>query len=222
MSKPVTFLTQTLVTAPSDDATRWSRREFIKRVIASGAVASAAIYVYGGLAGCARKGAVAGGVERLVSLNINGTVRRVDVLPQETLAMTLRYKLGLTGTKLGCDRSECGACTVMIDDVTHYSCSTLTHAVRARRVVTIEGIEGPNGELHPVQKAFVDELGPQCGFCTPGQVVAAVALLKQNPKPTREEARLAMSGNLCRCQDYDKILTALMKGAEHMRGASNA
>ena len=201
------------VSAATEAAAKVSRREFIKRVIASGAVASAALYVYGGLAGCARKGAVAGGVERLLSLNVNGTVRRVDVLPQETLAMTLRYKLGLTGTKLGCDRAECGACTVMIDDVTHYSCSTLTHSVHARKIVTIEGLEGPNGELHPVQKAFVAELGPQCGFCTPGQVISAVALLKQNPKPTREQARFAMSGNLCRCGAYDNYLNAVMRAA---------
>ena len=88
--------------------------------------------------------------------------------------MTLRYKLGLTGTKLGCDRGECGACTVIIDDITYNSCSTLTHTVRTRKVLTIEGLAGPNGELHPVQKAFVEELAPQCGFCTPGQVMSAV------------------------------------------------
>jgi aerobic-type carbon monoxide dehydrogenase small subunit (CoxS/CutS family) len=196
-----------------DDLARHSRREFIKRVIASGAVASAAAYVYGGLHGCARKASVAGGVERLISLNVNGQIRRVDALPQETLATTLRYKLGLTGTKLGCDRGECGACTVMIDDIAHYSCSTLTHSVRARKVVTIEGITGANGELHPVQRAFVDELGPQCGFCTPGQVMSAVALLKHNPKPTREQARLAMAGNLCRCGAYDNYLNAVMRAA---------
>lgn len=199
------------------EASRLSRREFIKRVIASGAVASSSLYVFG----CARapgvRSAVAGGVERLLSINVNGQVRRVDVLPQETLAMTLRYKLGLTGTKLGCDRAECGACTVMIDDVTHYSCSTLTHTVRARKVVTIEGIANPDGTLHPVQQAFVDELAPQCGFCTPGQVVAAVSLLKRNPRPTREEARHAMSGNLCRCGAYDNYLNAIMRAA----GASN-
>jgi aerobic-type carbon monoxide dehydrogenase small subunit (CoxS/CutS family) len=199
------------------DESRHSRREFIKRVIASGAVASAAAYVYGGLQGCARKPAtVAGGVERLITLNVNGQARRVDVLPQETLATTLRYKLGLTGTKLGCDRSECGACTVLIDDVTHYSCSTLTHSVRARKVTTIEGLAGPNGELHPVQRAFVDELGPQCGFCTPGQVMAAVALLKHNPSPTREEARHAMAGNLCRCGAYDNYLNAILRAAPQM------
>jgi aerobic-type carbon monoxide dehydrogenase small subunit (CoxS/CutS family) len=198
-----------------DEATRYSRREFIKRVIASGAVASAVTYVYGGLAGCASpRGAVAGGVERLVSINVNGQLRRVDVLPQETLAMTLRYKLGLTGTKLGCDRAECGACTVMIDDVTYNSCSVLTHSVRTRNVVTVEGVGGPNGELHPVQQAFIDELAPQCGFCTPGQVVSAVALLKRNPKPTRDECRAALAGNLCRCGAYDNYLNGVMRAAE--------
>ena len=191
----------------------YTRREFIKRVIACGAVASAATYVYGGLTGCSRKASLAGGVERLVSLTVNGETRRVDVLPQETLAMTLRYKLGLTGTKLGCDRAECGACTVLIDDISHYSCSTLTHSVRNRKVVTVEGLAGANGELHPVQRAFVEELGPQCGFCTPGQVMAAVALLKHNPKPTREQARIAMSGNLCRCGAYDNYLNAVMRAA---------
>jgi aerobic-type carbon monoxide dehydrogenase small subunit (CoxS/CutS family) len=200
----------------NDEASRYSRREFIKRVIASGAVASAATYIYGGLSGCSTKGQslVAGGVERLVSINVNGEVRRVDVLPQETLAMTLRYKLGLTGTKLGCDRAECGACTVMLDDTTYYSCSVLTHSVRGRKVTTIEGVGGPNGELHPVQQAFIDELSPQCGFCTPGQVVAAVALLKRNPKPTRDECRAALAGNLCRCGAYDNYLNGVMRAAQ--------
>lgn len=195
------------------DARRSSRREFIKRVIASGAIASSAGFFMGsGLAGCAsRRAVVAGSVARLISLDINGQVRRVDALPQETLAATLRYKLGLTGTKLSCDRAECGACTVMIDDITYYSCSTLTHSVRGRKVVTIEGLRGTDGAPHPVQQAFVEELGPQCGFCTPGQVVAAVALLKRNPQPSREEARHAMSGNLCRCAAYDNYLNAIMR-----------
>ena len=205
-----------LIVAPDSEAqaaSRYTRREFIKRVIATGAVASAAAYVYGGLTGCSRKASLSGGIERLISLNVNGEVRRVDVLPQETLAMTLRYKLGLTGTKLGCDRAECGACTVMLDDIAHYSCSTLTHSVRTRKIVTIEGLAGPGGELHPVQQAFVDELAPQCGFCTPGQVMSAVALLKHNPRPSREEARMAMSGNLCRCGAYDNYLNAVMRAA---------
>jgi aerobic-type carbon monoxide dehydrogenase small subunit (CoxS/CutS family) len=195
-----------------------SRREFIKRIIASGAVASSASFMAGGLAGCSTpRQAVAGGVERLLTLNVNGQARRVDVLPQETLAMTLRYKLGLTGTKLACDRAECGACTVMIDGVSHYSCSTLTHSVRARKVVTIEGVRGPDGELHPVQRAFVEELSPQCGFCTPGQVMAAVALLQKNPRPSREQARHAMSGNLCRCGAYDNYLNGVMRACGNLQ-----
>jgi aerobic-type carbon monoxide dehydrogenase small subunit (CoxS/CutS family) len=201
-------------------ATGFSRREFIKRVIASGAAVSAAAYLYGGLTGCSRKGRSAGGVERLMSLNVNGQVRRVDVLPNETLAMTLRYKLGLTGTKLGCDRGECGACTVLIDDVAYNSCSTLTHTVRAKQVLTIEGLAGPNGELHPVQQAFVKELAPQCGFCTPGQCMSAVALLKHNPKPTRDEVRVAMSGNLCRCGAYDNYTNGVMRAAADAQGVA--
>ena len=121
------------------------------------------------------QGSLPGAVERLMTLNVNGQMRRVDVMKQETLAMTLRYKLGLTGTKLGCDRSECGACTVLIDDVPHYSCSILTHTVRNKRVVSIEGLESPDGTLHPVQQAVVDEQGFQCAFCMPGFVMSASA-----------------------------------------------
>ncbi|HLF12961.1 MAG TPA: (2Fe-2S)-binding protein [Gammaproteobacteria bacterium] len=197
-----------------------TRRQFIKGVIASGAAVSSAGYLFT-LGGCSREGSV-GGVERMLMLNVNGQMRPVDVLPNETLAMTLRYKLGLTGTKLGCDRGECGACTVLIDDVSTYSCSTLTHAVRNRAVTTIEGLEGANGELHPVQQAMIDELGPQCGFCTPGQVMSAVALLKANPKPTRDEVRHALSGNLCRCGAYDHYLNSVMRAAESGERLSQA
>ena len=196
----------------SEDDKSYSRRNFIKGVIAGGAATYSAGYLF--RAGVANaQSSAPGAVERLITLRVNGQDRRVDVLKQETLATTLRYKLGLTGTKLGCDRAECGACTVLIDDVPHYACSTLTHRVRARAITTIEGLEGPAGELHPVQQAFIDELGPQCGFCTPGQVMAAVALLKDNPKPTREEARVAMSGNLCRCGAYDHYLNGVMRAA---------
>ena len=190
----------------------WSRRNFIKGVIASGVTVSGAVYF--GPALTRPNLLSAQGVERLVALNINGQTRRVDVLPGETLAMTLRYKLGLTGTKLGCDRGECGACTVIISGTTHYSCSTLTQRVRDREITTVEGLESPDGKLHPVQQAFIDELGPQCGFCTPGQVMSAVALLEANPNPTRSEARLAMSGNLCRCGAYDHYLNGVMRAAE--------
>ena len=202
-----------------------SRRNFIKRIIASGATVSAAGYIVSACSNDsqqqpAKQQAAApapklkGSIERMITLNVNGKDRHVDVLPNETLAMTLRYKLGLTGAKLGCDRGECGACTVLIDDVNVYSCSTLTHTVRNRKVVTIEGLEGADGSLHPIQQAFIDELGPQCGYCTPGQVMSAVALLKANPHPTREEARLAMSGNLCRCGAYDNYLNSIMAAAK--------
>ena len=195
-----------------------SRRNFIKGVIAGGAVASSSAYLFraGTLSG---QTSTSGSVERLITLNVNGQARRVDVMKQETLAMTLRYKLGLTGTKLGCDRAECGACTVLIDDVPHYSCSVLTHTVRNKRVTTIEGLASATGDLHPIQQAVVDEQGFQCAFCMPGFVMAAVGFLKTDPEPTREQLAHGVSGNLCRCQDYDKILTALMKGAEYMRRA---
>jgi aerobic-type carbon monoxide dehydrogenase small subunit (CoxS/CutS family) len=204
---------------PTSRAT--SRRQFIKGVIASGAAVSSAGYLFT-IAGCSREQGAARGIERMLQLNVNGQMRTVDVLPNETLAMTLRYKLGLTGTKLGCDRGECGACTVLIDDVNHYSCSTLTHTVRNAKITTIEGLEGPNGELHPVQQAMIDELGPQCGFCTPGQIMSAVALLKANPKPTRDEARHAMAGNLCRCGAYDNYLNAVMRAVGSGENLSRA
>ncbi len=189
--------------------TKASRRQFIKGVIASGAAVSSAATLFGGEA----RAQAAGAVERLITLTVNGKDRRVDVTPNETLAHTLRYKLNLTGTKLGCDHGECGACTVLLDDVNIYSCTTLTHRARGGKITTIEGLQGPNGELHKVQKAFIDELAPQCGFCTPGQIMSAVALLQSNPKPTVDEARVAMSGNLCRCGAYDHYLKAVMRAA---------
>jgi len=196
-----------------------SRRTFIKGVIAAGAAVSSAAYVFRGSALLGQQPSLPGSVERLLTLNVNGQDRRVDVMKQETLAMTLRYKLGLTGTKLGCDRSECGACTVLVDDVPRYSCSVLTHSVRGRKIVTIEGLASADGTLHPVQQGVVSEQGFQCAFCMPGFVMAATGFLKTNPNPTRAELAHGVSGNLCRCQDYDKILTALMKGAENMRRA---
>jgi aerobic-type carbon monoxide dehydrogenase small subunit (CoxS/CutS family) len=189
-----------------------TRRRFILGVIAGGAVVGAASYriLTPG------RGRSVGG-ERLITLSVNGQPRRVEVMKQETLAWTLRYKLGLTGTKLGCDRAECGSCTVLVDDVPLYSCSVLTNTVRGRKVVTIEGLEAQDGTLHPVQKAVVDEQGFQCAFCMPGFVMSAVGFLKQNPNPTRDEMAHGLSGNLCRCQDYTKILDSMMRGAEYMR-----
>jgi aerobic-type carbon monoxide dehydrogenase small subunit (CoxS/CutS family) len=194
-----------------------TRRDLIKGVIAAGAVSGAG-YLFRAHSVRAQASAP-GSVERLITLNVNGQQRRVDVMKQETLAHTLRYKLGLTGTKLGCDRSECGACTVLIDDVPHYSCSVLTHTARGKQILSIEGLAQPDGTLHPVQQGVVDEQGFQCAFCMSGFIMATVGYLKVNPSPTRQQLAHGISGNLCRCQDYDKILTALMKGAEHMRNA---
>jgi aerobic-type carbon monoxide dehydrogenase small subunit (CoxS/CutS family) len=197
-----------------------SRRDFIKGVIASGAAVSSVGYLF---RASTLLGQTAGGTgERLLTLNVNGQQRRADVMKQETLAWTLRHKLGLTGTKLGCDRAECGSCTVLIDGVPHYACSVLTHTVRDRKVLTIEGLASSDGTLHPVQQGVIDEQGFQCAFCMPGFIMAAVAFLKTNPNPTRSELAQGLSGNLCRCQDYDKILTAMMRGAENMRRASRA
>jgi len=195
-------------------ADKISRRNFIKGVICGGAAVSSAGYLFRASNIFGESGSAG---DRLITINVNGQDRRVDVMKQETLAWTLRYKLGLTGTKLGCDRAECGACTVLIEDVPHYSCSVLTHTVRSRKVVTIEGLASPDGRLHPVQQGVIDEQGFQCAFCMSGFIMATVGFLKQNPNPTRAELAHGISGNLCRCQDYDKILTAMMRGAENLR-----
>src|SRR6202522_628647 len=198
-----------------------SRRNFIKGVITSGVAVSSASYLFRASTVLHGQQFASGVGERLITLNVNGQQRRVDVMKQETLAWTLRYKLGLTGTKLGCDRAECGACTVLIDDIPHYSCSVLTHTVRGRKVVTIEGLAATDGTLHPVQKGVIDEQGFQCAFCMSGFLMATVGFLKTNPNPTRQQLAHGISGNLCRCQDYNKILDAMMRGAENLRRAAN-
>ena len=186
-----------------------SRRDLIKGVIAGGVAVSSASYLFRASTLLAQSARGTG--ERLLTINVNGQLRRADVMRQETLAWTLRHKLGLTGTKLGCDRAECGSCTVLIDDVPHYACSVLTHTVRDRKVLTIEGLASAEGKLHPVQQGVIDEQGFQCAFCMPGFIMAAVGFLKTNPNPTRSEMAQGLSGNLCRCQDYEKILTAMMR-----------
>jgi aerobic-type carbon monoxide dehydrogenase small subunit (CoxS/CutS family) len=188
-------------------------------VIAAGAGAHASGYLFRASDLIAQAPSARGSVAALLVLNVNGQRRPIDVLEQETLAMSLRYKLGLTGTKLGCDRAECGACTVLVDGVTHYACSMLTHQVRSREVTTIEGLEDADGTLHPVQQAVLDEGGFQCAFCAPGFIMSMVAMVRDNPDPTREEAAHALSGNLCRCADYSKILDSAMRAAEYARRA---
>ena len=197
-----------------------TRRNFIKGVISGGVAVSSAAYLFRNSPLVSGQAARTGSVERLLTLTVNGQTRRVDVAPQETLATTLRYKLGLTGTKLGCDRAECGACTVLVDDVPRYSCSVLTHSVRGRRSRRSRGWPAADGTLHPVQQGVVEEQGFQCAFCMSGFIMATVGYLKKHPSPTREELAHGVSGNLCRCQDYDKILTALHRGAELSRGVA--
>src|SRR6202041_3021536 len=192
-----------------------TRRELIKGVIVGGVAVSSASYLFRASTLVAQN--ARGTDERLLTINVNGQMRRADVMRQETLAWTLRHKLGLTGTKLGCDRAECGSCTVLIDGVPHYSCSVLTHTVRDRKVLTIEGLASSDGMLHPVQQGVIDEQGFQCAFCMSGFIMSTVGFLKTNPNPTRTELAHGISGNLCRCQDYDKILTAMMRGAENLR-----
>ncbi len=205
---------------PGAPPAAFTRRNFIKGVIAGGVGASSAAYLFRNSPLVSGQAARSGSVERLLTLSVNGQTRRVDVAPQETLATTLRYKLGLTGTKLGCDRAECGACTVLVDDVPRYSCSVLTHSVRSKSIQTIEGLAAADGTLHPVQQGVVEEQGFQCAFCMSGFIMATVGYLKKHPNPSREELAHGVSGNLCRCQDYDKILTALHRGAELSRGVT--
>ena len=201
--------------AGKDRPNTMSRRQFIKSVIAAGVVSFSGP-LFPGPAGAGPK-ATPGSVERLVTLDVNGQQCRVDVMPQETLAQTLRGKLGLTGLKIGCDRAECGACTVLVDDVPQYSCSILTHSVRGKKILTIEGLASPDGTLHPLQQGALEEQSFQCGYCAPGFLMATLGYLKTNPAPTRQELAHGISGNLCRCQDYDKILNGLMRGAASMR-----
>ena len=147
-----------------------------------------------------------------MQFTLNGRLRELEAAPFESLATTLRERLQLLGTKVACERGECGACTVLLDGAPVYSCIVLTNACQGRGVRTIEGVAAP-GELHPIQEAFITHDAVQCGFCTPGQVMSAIALLEQNPDPDDASIRRAMSGNLCRCGTYPKILAAVKSAA---------
>ena len=175
---------------PDSPRSGMTRRAFIKGVIASGAVASSAAYLFRSSGDTIfGQTSAPGSVERLITLNVNGQMRRVDVMKQETLAMTLRYKLGLTGTKIGCDRAECGACTVLIDDVPHYSCSVLTHTVRGRQVRTIEGLANGAGSCIPCSRRSSTSRASSARSACRASSMAAVGFLKTNPNPTRAGAR---------------------------------
>jgi aerobic-type carbon monoxide dehydrogenase small subunit (CoxS/CutS family) len=148
---------------------------------------------------------------------VNGSEHHVAAPAHERLLTTLRDRLDLTGTKLVCGRGECGACTVLIDGVSNYACLTLTAACADRAITTIEGV-ADGATLHRVQATFVEHDALQCGFCTPGQILAAIALLGENPNPTEDEVRRGMSGNLCRCGTYPKIVRAVLAAAEPAHG----
>jgi len=147
-----------------------------------------------------------------ITITVNGTVHRVEVEDRWTLNELLRDHLGLTGSKIGCNRGECGACTVLLDGEPAYSCGTLAVWADGRAVRTVEGLER-DGEVNFLQQAFIDFNAPQCGFCTPGQLMAATALLERNPYPSAEEVRAALAGNLCRCSNYNSIVEAVMAAA---------
>jgi len=149
---------------------------------------------------------------RLLSLNVNGRQREVAAPAGALLLEVLRDLLGLTGTKQGCDGGECGACTVLVDGQPRLSCITLAASVEARAIETIEG-QPRNGELSPLQRAFHEHLGAQCGFCTPGMIMAAQALLRREPHPSEERIREALAGNLCRCTGYVKIVESVRAAA---------
>jgi aerobic carbon-monoxide dehydrogenase small subunit len=149
---------------------------------------------------------------RHVSFTVNGTPRELDLEPRELLVYVLRERLGLTGTNVGCDTSSCGACTVLVGGESVKSCTMLGVQADGLEVTTIEGL-ADNGTLHPVQQAFHENHGLQCGFCTPGMVLAVVSLLDENPKPSEPEIRLALEGNLCRCTGYHNIVKAVQAAA---------
>jgi xanthine dehydrogenase YagT iron-sulfur-binding subunit len=148
-----------------------------------------------------------------INLLVNGSIRKVLVEPRWTLAYVLREVLGLTGTKIGCERGECGACTVLIDGKPRYSCMTLAVEAEGRAITTVEGLL-VNDQLGPVQQAFAEEDAFQCGFCTPGQIMAVEGLLRSNPNPTLDQIRTGVSGNLCRCGAYKNIFNAAAKASE--------
>jgi aerobic carbon-monoxide dehydrogenase small subunit len=157
-------------------------------------------------------------MERIVHLDINDENYEVIVRPRESLLEVLRNKLQLTGTKIGCNEGDCGACTVIMDGRTVNACLVLAVEAEGRKIITIEGLaQGP--ELHPLQEAFIRYGGFQCGYCTPGMLLSAKALLDETPDPTEEEIRKGISGNLCRCTGYAKIVESIKAAAQSMKGA---
>ena len=192
--------------AKKRDEPGFSRRSFLKTVGAGGVAAG----VLGPAATAEGQSVKAiGPAAAPIQLNVNGRIHRLEVEPRVTLLDALRTRLNITGPKRVCDRGSCGACTVILDGRTVYSCSMLAIEAQGKPIRTAEGLtEGT--VLHPVQQAFCDHDGLMCGFCTPGFVTSVVALLEKNPKPTRQEARKALDGNICRCGTYPRVLEAAL------------
>ena len=153
-----------------------------------------------------------------ISVTVNGVRHEADVEPRTLLVYLLREHLGLTGTNVGCDTSSCGACTVHLDGESVLSCTLLAAQAEGREVTTVEALAGPDGSLSPLQDAFHRHHGLQCGYCTPGMLMAAAGFLKENPSPTEEEVRLALEGNLCRCTGYQNIVESILDAAGQMSG----
>jgi len=153
-----------------------------------------------------------------VSVTVNGVSREADVEPRTLLVYFLRETLGLTGTNVGCDTSSCGSCTVLLDGVSVKSCTVLAAQADGREVATIEGMAS-DGQMHPLQDAFHRNHGLQCGYCTPGMIMAAASYLKENPDPTEEQVRESLEGNLCRCTGYQNIVKSILDAAQQMSGA---
>jgi aerobic carbon-monoxide dehydrogenase small subunit len=156
-------------------------------------------------------------ITRPVEVTVNGQARRAEVEPRMLLVHFLREELGLSGTHIGCDTTSCGACTVLLDGTPVKSCTVLAVQADRREITTVEGLETTEG-LHPMQQSFHEEHGLQCGFCTPGMMLTAIALLEENPDPSEEEIRWALSGNVCRCTGYQNIVKAVQSAAASMRG----
>jgi aerobic-type carbon monoxide dehydrogenase small subunit (CoxS/CutS family) len=199
--------------------TKFSRRSFLKglgtsaigtAVISTGLVPSDSANAY------TPETAGAAGSKKAINLKVNGKSYRVEVEHRNTLAEVLRDELGLTGTKIGCDRGECGACTVIINGRNMYSCSQLAIWMQGKEIVTIEGL-AKGDKLDPLQEAFIEHDGPQCGFCTSGQIMSGKALLMKNAKPTEAQARRGLSGNLCRCGNYNREVAAVLAAATKTR-----
>src|ERR1051325_6177003 len=155
-----------------------------------------------------------------ISFVVNGKATEVECEAADTLAEVLRNQLNLNGTKVSCEVQVCGACTVLVDGLPASACTLLAYEARGKNVLTVEGLEKPDGTLHPIQQAFIDEFAFQCGYCTPGMIMSAKALLDENPKPTRDQIIHHMDGNICRCTGYVPIVNAIERAARMMKKES--